>query len=63
MLKKRALSDSGSQKDPEDLQGQSKFQKLEEFPALTAIRKELQKLNQPPTMSDENAQNKECSSI
>ena len=63
MLKKQALSDSVSQRDPEDLQGQSKFKKLEEFPALTAIRRELQKLNQPPTMSNKNAQNEGCSSI
>ena len=63
VVKKRALSDIESQKDPEELQGQSKFKKLEEFPALMAIRKELQKLNQPPTMSNENAQNEGCSSI
>ena len=47
VLKKQALSDSGSQRDPENLQGQSKFKKLEEFSDLTAIRKELQKQRQP----------------
>ena len=63
MLKKRALSNSVSQRDPEDLQGQLKFKKLEEISDLTEIRKELQKQRQPPTMLNENTQKEECSSI